>query len=198
MQRYYILNGDKTTANGTVIATDHSSTNHGRALAMIGDPVHCPTCKTAGKILPQGPRLRSVFHGREPALDRDLCACKCRPYPLLINSRTDMSERMTTGEIIAQGCGKWIGIKPAPKNSIVLDETKQAAATYSRLIYVSDSSIGKPLINRPFIVDIGGKRQSGSTDGHGYALIQTNGVQEFQLHITFSSPMRELVHDREA
>lgn len=109
MIRYYILQGDKTTANGVVIATNSLSSHHGSALAMIGDPVYCRTCQTTGSIASQGPRRPLLFHGRQPALDRDLCLCGCRPVPLLINSRIDMLESMTSEEVIAQGYGAWIG-----------------------------------------------------------------------------------------
>lgn len=56
MKRYLILNGDKTTANGTVQATSTMIQLSGQDIAHEGDSVSCPACNTIGKIQSDGPR----------------------------------------------------------------------------------------------------------------------------------------------
>jgi hypothetical protein len=48
------------------------------------------------------------------------------------------------------------------------------------------------LVNQDFIVETGGVRLSGKTDENGYAKIETNGEQAFNIHVIFSSPKRTL------
>ena len=83
-KRYYIRAGDKTTANGVVLASSDFSRVDGRALALDGDPVDCPACDTQGIIRTAGPRLSDSFMGKQYALSDDLCLCGCNPPPRLI------------------------------------------------------------------------------------------------------------------
>ena len=71
--------------------------------------------------------------------------------------------------------------------SQALDEAKHTC-----WCLVRDSVNGEPLANRDFVADIGGLKQSGKTDGQGYAKIETSGGQPFNIHVTFSSPKRVL------
>lgn len=92
MQRYLILNCDKTTANGTLVAIPTTIQFEGRDVAHEGDEVQCPTCNTTGKIKCDG--LRQVMtapDGRHAALSDDLCICKCDPLPKLVASQQSMS-----------------------------------------------------------------------------------------------------------
>lgn len=45
-----------------------------------------------GKIAPDQDRLSTKVNGRMPALNDDLCLCKCSPPPRLINSQTNFRE----------------------------------------------------------------------------------------------------------
>ncbi len=92
LQRYLILNGDKTTANGTVVAAPTTIQFMGRDVAHEGDDVQCPACHTTGKIKCDGPRqVMSAPDGRHAALSDDLCTCKCDPSPKLVASQQSMS-----------------------------------------------------------------------------------------------------------
>jgi uncharacterized Zn-binding protein involved in type VI secretion len=92
MQRYLILNGDKTTANGTVVAAPTTIQFMGRDIAHEGDDVQCPACHTTGKIRCDGPRqVMTAPDGRHAALSDDLCICKCEPAPKLVASQQLMS-----------------------------------------------------------------------------------------------------------
>ncbi|STZ64279.1 Uncharacterised protein [Moraxella lacunata] len=60
--------------------------------SCIGDDVWCPACQSMGQIVPSGPRLSFSLGGAMPALNDDLCLCKCNPPPKLINSQTSFKE----------------------------------------------------------------------------------------------------------
>ena len=91
MRRYYIIEGDKTTANGIVqkhIGAGSTTSWHGRTVSNIGDKVHCPACKSVGIIQSVGDRNPFGNKGFIPALNDDFCICKCSPPPKLIHSQT--------------------------------------------------------------------------------------------------------------
>ncbi|WP_370684304.1 PAAR domain-containing protein [Paraburkholderia nodosa] len=50
VQRFLILNGDKTTASGAVVAMSTTIQLEGHDIAHEGDDVQCPARNTAGKI----------------------------------------------------------------------------------------------------------------------------------------------------
>jgi uncharacterized Zn-binding protein involved in type VI secretion len=83
-KRYYIRDGAKTTADGTVRATSTFATLDGKALAREGDPVDCPACGEQGVIHCVPPRLSDASEGKECALSDDVCICACSPAPILV------------------------------------------------------------------------------------------------------------------
>ncbi|WP_326972954.1 PAAR domain-containing protein [Caballeronia mineralivorans] len=92
VKRYLILNGDKTTANGTVHATPATIQLNGQDVAHDGDNVTCPACNSTGKIKCDGPRqMMTAPDGQDAALSDDLCICGCHPPPRLIASQNMMS-----------------------------------------------------------------------------------------------------------
>lgn len=92
MKRYLILDGDKTTADGTVVAKPTTIRFERRDVAHEGDDVQCPECNSTGKIRCDGPRqVMTAPDGRRAALSEDLCICKCDPPPKLVASQQSMS-----------------------------------------------------------------------------------------------------------
>lgn len=94
LTRYYILENDTTTAGGIVQTTNNPIVFNvdGKKQSCIGDDVWCPACQSMGKIVPTGPRLSFSLGGAMPALNDDLCLCKCNPPPKLIHSQTSFKE----------------------------------------------------------------------------------------------------------
>jgi uncharacterized Zn-binding protein involved in type VI secretion len=92
VKRYSILDGDRSTASGTVHARPTTLSFSGRHVAHEGDDVACPACNSTGKIKCDGPRLTMPGPGgRRSALSDDLCICKCDPPPKLFASQQAMS-----------------------------------------------------------------------------------------------------------
>lgn len=89
LKRYYIRDGAKTTADGTVRASSTFTTLYGLGLAREGDPVDCPTCGEQGVIQCVMPRLSDSSEGKEVALSDDLCICGCSPPPTLLPDQFD-------------------------------------------------------------------------------------------------------------
>jgi uncharacterized Zn-binding protein involved in type VI secretion len=88
MKRHHITLGATTTAKGVVItATSLMSVNDAR-MALEGDAIACPACKSVGKIVCVEPRQPESSEGKKVALDKDLCVCKCRIPPKLIANQT--------------------------------------------------------------------------------------------------------------
>lgn len=101
LTRYYILENDTTTAGGIVQTTTNPVVFNvsGKKQSCIGDDVWCPACQSMGKIVPTGPRLSFSLGGAMPALNDDLCLCKCNPPPKLINSQTSFKEIIDDNQI---------------------------------------------------------------------------------------------------
>ncbi|MCD2515813.1 PAAR domain-containing protein [Massilia sp. G4R7] len=88
IKRYYITLGADTTAGGKVVSSSHFDTIDGVGIALEGDRVACPNCRSEGVIALDGPRLSERCDGREVALGDDLCLCKCSPPPRLVASQS--------------------------------------------------------------------------------------------------------------
>ena len=157
--RHNLVQGDKTTSNGVVVgANDARITQMGVPLALEGDAVWCPACKTRGHILCVGPRHSNSFHGRKDALDGDLCICQCEPPPRLIHSMTGMSHVLTHEELIAQGFAQ----HPVQSNF------KGEAGDYDEAVLLSSYGQAASLAGLPFFIETtDGRRFSGRLDAAG-------------------------------
>lgn len=68
-------------------------------MAREGDEIKCPECGSTGTIICVSPRLPEEWDGRKPALDGDLCKCKCDPPPTLIANQTVRSQQIDVGNV---------------------------------------------------------------------------------------------------
>lgn len=83
MKRLIAVDGDKTTAGGTVHASGPGLI-HGKKMAYENDPVSCPACGSTGRIVCVGERHSLLSHGKRIALQDDLCNCRCQPKPRIV------------------------------------------------------------------------------------------------------------------
>jgi uncharacterized Zn-binding protein involved in type VI secretion len=83
-KRCYITLGATTDAGGKVVTASSSMTLDGVRRALEGDLIDCPLCRAQGRIACAGPRLKASENGRRPALEDDLCLCRCTPTPRLL------------------------------------------------------------------------------------------------------------------
>ena len=69
--------GDRTTKGGYIITGSGPATCGGRSIALVGDLVTCPKCRSKGQIVEGAPNL--TFHGKPAAYHGCRVACKCAP-----------------------------------------------------------------------------------------------------------------------
>lgn len=185
MRRYYLKKGDWSSAGGVVLEGEETCTHQGTATTYLGAKVYCPTCKTTGVIVGQGPRLRYTVMGKEAALDGDICLCECEPPPVMTASQNDSYQQLNPDELKLMPRA-YQSVSPYPASAA------PSCDRYSQSVFAYDSVTGEPLRNRRFIADVEGEQRSGRTDANGYARLETDRPAEFRIHIVFSSPRREL------
>ncbi|WP_322107357.1 PAAR domain-containing protein [Paraburkholderia sp. J41] len=111
--RYAIRKGDKTTADGVVIAASEIHLVFGEPVAHEGDKVSCPKCHSIGTILCTGDRLPAFGMDARPiALNDDLCLCRCVPPPKLLASQMLFS--ITAGDGDTSGGNEALSASAAP------------------------------------------------------------------------------------
>lgn len=173
--RYYILEGDTTTAGGVVQQTANtlSFKVYGKEQSYIGDDVWCPACQSMGKIIPDQDRLSTKVNGRIPALNDDLCLCKCNPPPKLINSQTSFKEIIDDNRF-----AEYQQAKEQYRQSFAGFAIEEMS-TYTLLVLVDDFS--NPLKNCFYSIKFDdGEILSGHTDDDGR-------TQEFLVNKTISN-----------
>ncbi len=190
MIRYFLAEGDRagpaTIIEGlpdTVYAVSRPAVH----IATLEMRTYCTACKSQGYIAPRGPRWPgTASNGKGWALSGDINICGCNPPPVFYAERT---MTMTfTAEEAAQLTGGWRAVA-TPAAAAHQDTERSKHICWC---HVCDSETGEPLRNRDYVADVGGVKQSGQTDGDGYAKIETVGAQSFAIHVIFSSPRRTL------
>lgn len=161
----------------------YSSTihDHGKKIALSGDQATCGNCKGAWKIYGTGTKMSDK--GRAAVLDGDRVLCPCGKNRVIVGSNPSV----WVTDNGAGGVNSATTASTASNSSQAIEEAK-----HTRWCFVWDRVTGEPLANRDFVADIGGVRRSGKTDGQGYAKIETDGEQPFDIHVIFSSPKRVL------
>jgi len=69
--------GDRTTKGGYILTGSGPATCGGRCIALVGDLVTCPKCRSKGQIVEGAPNL--TFHCKPAAYNGCRVACKCTP-----------------------------------------------------------------------------------------------------------------------
>ncbi|WP_423382619.1 PAAR domain-containing protein [Burkholderia sp. LMG 32019] len=174
MRRYFIREGDKTTAGGTVLDGVPNNMHHGVLLSYEGARIHCPACNSEGYASKVPPFLPMKMMGKAPILDGDLCICKCDPPPRLIESQHDRFMSFEADPHVAAR----IAPDRIPLRTVrVFDEQ-------FRLI---DHDTGRPLANVRYRVRTAtGGSFTGVTDATGHTQrITTTGTENLRLEINY-------------
>jgi hypothetical protein len=157
-------------------------------MVYIGDDAWCGACKSIGVIIGGAgvTEQRRMFDlaggGRRQAVDGDEVHCKC-PTPPRIVAVHGMKWR-----IVDRGGDH----AASPSARAAAPSSPPAEPRHERWFRVWDSTTGESLPDRDFIANVGGVRQTGRTDGDGYARIVTNGAQPVSIHVVFEAPRRRL------
>lgn len=167
MRRYFIIVGDKTTSNGTVLEGEERVTIHGKAQACHGARIYCPTCKSEGRIAGAGPSRPHTLHGKQAALENDLCICKCDPPPRLLASQHYASMSFDSEELCRMGY--------APDGSRLASGN---AGEFDRHFRFVDEH-GQPVSGiRVHLTDVDGQTSPVTTDSNGRTPVRSGTAQQ--------------------
>lgn len=97
MKRYTISLGATTTSGGKVTSASSSGRINGALIALEGDAIFCPACKSTGKIVCVEPRIPVQWNGKKVALEEDYCACGCVPPPRLVPNQSLRCQYLGSG-----------------------------------------------------------------------------------------------------
>ena len=194
MRRYTITLGAPTTSGGKVISASSEGKIDGVAIALEGDLVSCPACKTAGKILCVGPRIPESWNGKNVALENDLCVCRCAVPPKLMPSQMLRSQVIKdTGRALSN---------PAAEGSV----RGPGGQVYTDRFRLIDDHDGRALVNREYaVVRASGKLEFGTSDDSGQThLLSTTAhaeaveiyAQGAMLTAALISPSGAVLHHR--
>jgi uncharacterized Zn-binding protein involved in type VI secretion len=168
MRRYTITLGAPTSSGGKVISASSDGKIDGSPIALEGDLVTCPVCKTAGKIMCVGPRIPETWGGKNVALENDLCICRCATAPRLLPNQTMRCQ-------VIKDTGR------ALSNPAARPEAK--AAFTERYVLVDDQD-GAPLACREYaLVRASGKLEFGTSDAAGQTHLLSATAQAESVEI---------------
>ena len=180
MKRYHITLGAYTTAGGYVVSAGSLKSINDQLCALEGDMIFCTRCGSHGYIVCNGPRIPETFNGRLLALEGDYAVCKCMPSPTLITAQ-GVSFQTVEGDASGAMSEHLTGRASHRKSLNNGDGEAQQEQQYGKRILVVNRETGKCLPNQKFIVNVGGSRQEGVTDGAGYADIEAEDGQSIEL-----------------
>lgn len=144
MRRNFIRESDKTTASGVVIEGLPADVIEGHGVAFEGAQISCPACKAIGRIRCVDPRWPFTLpNGQKPALENDLCICKCKVPPKLVAGQIFSGMDFDAEQLHGLGFGangkplaEAVAAQAAPMlaNGLCLDCLLKAAASGSATV----------------------------------------------------------------
>lgn len=173
MRRYTVTLGASTTSGGKVISASSEAKIDGVPIALEGDLVTCPKCKTTGKIQCVGPRIPESWNGKNVALENDLCLCRCAVAPKLLPNQILRSQ-------VIKDTGRAL-------SNPTLDMAMRGAQgqVFSDRFRLVDDHDGKPLAQREYaVVRASGKLEFGTSDlgGHTHVLSTTAHAESVEIY----------------
>jgi uncharacterized Zn-binding protein involved in type VI secretion len=161
-QRHLITLGASTTAGGKVNSASSRRYINGVQVALEGDKVLCPCCKSTGRIQLAGPRLTELCNGKQVALHDDLCLCACPSPPRLVANQRLVSQNIDTG-LYADD------VADAVRSAAILNTAARAASEeIERLpILLIDPATGEPLRHCSYRLQLADRTLEGQCDGNG-------------------------------
>ena len=178
MRRYTITLGAGTTSGGTVVSASSSSRIHDMPIALEGDLVSCPVCKSTGRILCVGPRIPEMLNGKHVALENDFCTCHCTPSPRLLANQTARSQVIKdTGSALSHA----VEADAAPRRP-----HGSGKRLYSGRFVLVDHHTGAPLANQEYaVVRQSGRLEFGTSDAQGqtHVLSATINAESVEIYV---------------
>lgn len=172
-KRYNCCLGASTTAGGVIVAASGQGRIEGRELAVEGDPIHCPACNRLGRILCVPPRTSEIWHGKQAALEGDLCICQCEPPPKLIANQQLKSNSTSEDELPP--------LVPSPLSAMIAGIEK---SLFNERFQLHDDS-GAAAVGANYMIErASGEIEKGVTDAKGFThiLSSTNTAESIKIY----------------
>ena len=166
MKRYHITFGAKTTAGGIVITASSCCSINGVAVAVEGDSIVCPACRSKGVIQIFGPRIPETWNGKQVALQDDLCVCACPAPPRLMANQSLKYQSVGGGGGAEHGEAAAASAAAAGRalaqTSALPEHTEQVALRFV------DEFTQAPIASKRYRLELPERAIEGSTDADGY------------------------------
>lgn len=171
MKRHTITLGASTSAGGKVISASSNGSINGVRIALEGDAIFCPACKSQGKIMCTDPRIPEACHGKKVALENDLCLCGCANPPRLVPNQS----------IKYQTIDDAVSATPQATATATNNETK-----FDDKYVLIDEDTNEPLANTEYAIRrTSGQVEFGTTDekGHTHLLTATARTESIEIYL---------------
>ena len=146
-------------------------------LTFLGARVSCPACKSIGRIVARGPRHPDDFMGHEPALDGDICVCKCHPAPIMISSQCDMFQSRASRDTM----GERVDITPVPQPQGLRRPLTAGEIEMARKVFADSIDYGRMEIRYEDYIPWQGKGYGITPNGNIYLGEWLRRVKDFSL-----------------
>jgi len=170
---HYHLGSINHDRRKVISASSHGSIN-GVPIALEGDLIFCPACKSQGKIRCVEPRIPEMWNGKKVALENDLCICGCPTPPRLVPNQSLRCQVLRDDNE---------GSASAHSNA---DASRGAATglTFDDRFILFDEDTGESLPNIEYAIQrANGKIEFGTTDEKGYTHLLTAAVRAESVEI---------------
>jgi uncharacterized Zn-binding protein involved in type VI secretion len=174
MKRYHITLGAGTTAGGKVTTATSCCSINGVKVALEGDKIICPACKSEGSIQIFGPRIPESWNGKQVALQDDLCVCKCPLPPRLVANQSLKCQVVDGGGGGVAGADGTSSSAASPEEvaSTARRDTQAAAIEQSEekvMLRFLDEYSQAPIAAKRYRLELPDKIIEGQTDADGYS-----------------------------
>lgn len=175
MKRHTITLGASTTAGGKVVSASSHGSIKGVIIALEGDLIFCPACKSEGKIVCVGPRIPDTWNGKNVALENDLCVCGCPSPPRLVPNQS----------VRYQVIGKTeADTSQATMASTAVETAISEVTMFDDRYVLIDEETGDPLPKTEYALRReSGKVEFGTTDSQGHTHLLRAAVQAESIQI---------------
>jgi uncharacterized Zn-binding protein involved in type VI secretion len=173
MRRAILKLGDKSTNGGVVTEGVDNCTHHGTPITFIGAKVWCNGCKSEGFIASRGPHRNATMHGKQQALDGDICVCKCSPPPVMLASQDSAWHSFEAHELAGMGC-----------DARAQSMTSEYRGAYDERVRILDDR-QRPIASAPYHIRTAtGAVYKGLTDASGYCpRVYTDNVARLDIAV---------------
>lgn len=162
MKRHHITLGALTTVGGTVVSASARGEIDGQPIAVEGDKISCPCCKSVGQILCIGPRIPEVWDDKPVALEGDYCICRCSPPPRLLPRQA-----LRFQEVEGDGHG-FGGAGAGGNGATVAGRGSESTLQYDEQVRAVDHKTGDPISDLAYYIEApDGSTYSGYTNAEG-------------------------------